>query len=263
MTSKSVKVLIILHKYCTSRQKSVTLHSQTRRSAVRKHEKAHTMQQNFPLQSFGSVCASASKTNLMKIKALVLTLVSIFVLANLDIFAKTAETKNGNATFYGNKWHGRRTSSGSIYHKDSLTCAHRTLPFGTLLKVTNKRNGKEVIVKVTDRGPFRKDAVIDLSMAAAKTIDMVSAGIVPVDIAQVGNMPILNSSDKDNPVLPELELLDPVTGNYYTMTEWHQREQHRKEMAKTNAAKQAETFTAKAQPRYRVLDQNSTAKAGK
>lgn len=201
----------------------------------------------------------------MKIKAILLTLVSIFVLANFDTIAKTNESKSGNATYYGNKWHGRRTSSGSIYHKDSLTCAHRTLPFGTLLKVTNKKNGKEVIVKVTDRGPFRKGAIIDLSMAAAKKIDMVAAGIVPVDIAQVGKLtlPAPVNTDKDNPVLPELELLDPVTGNYYTMTEWQQRDQNRKEMAKGNAAKQSGTFTAKAQPRYRVLNQNSTAKADK
>lgn len=207
---------------------------------------------------------SGAKQYMMKIKTIVLTLLAIFALANLETIAKTYETRSGNATYYGNKWHGRRTSSGSIYHKDSLTCAHRTLPFGTLLKVTNKHNGKEVIVKVTDRGPFRQNAVIDLSLAAAKSIDMLSAGIVPVEIAQVGTMPILPSTtEKDNPVLPELELLDPITGNYYTMTEWQQRDQNRKEMAKTNAAKQAETFTAKAQPRYRMLDQQSTAKVMK
>lgn len=195
----------------------------------------------------------------MKIKVLVLTLLSIFVLANFDLIAKTHDSKSGNATYYGNRSHGRKTSDGSRYHKDSLTCAHRTLPFGTLLKVTNKRNGKEVIVKVTDRGPFRRGAIIDLSMAAAKHIDMVRDGVCPVEIAQVGNVPLTPVNDE--PVLPELELLDPVTGNYYTMTEWQQRDQNRKEMAKNNAAKQPETFTAKAQPRYRVLNQHNTAKA--
>lgn len=195
----------------------------------------------------------------MKIKVLVLTLLSIFVLANFDLIAKTHDSKSGNATYYGNRSHGRKTSDGSRYHKDSLTCAHRTLPFGTLLKVTNKRNGKEVIVKVTDRGPFRRGAIIDLSMAAAKHIDMVKDGVCPVEIAQVGNVPLTPVNDE--PVLPELELLDPVTGNYYTMTEWQQRDQNRKEMAKNNAAKQPETFTAKAQPRYRVLNQHNTAKA--
>lgn len=196
----------------------------------------------------------------MKIKAILLTLVSIFVFANLGINAKTHESKDGNATYYGNKWHGRQTSSGSIYHKDSLTCAHRTLPFGTLLKVTNKRNGKVVVVKVTDRGPFRKGAIIDLSMAAAKRIDMVNDGICPVEIAQVGSMPVLpTTTEKDNPVLPELELLDPVTGNYYTMTEW-QQEQNRKEAAK---AQNPANYTAKAQPRYRVIGQQATAKVAK
>lgn len=67
------------------------------------------------------------------------------------------------ASYYANKFHGRKTASGALYHKDSLTCAHKTLPFGTILKVRNPRNDKEVYVKVTDRGPFIKGRTIDLS----------------------------------------------------------------------------------------------------
>ena len=85
--------------------------------------------------------------------------------------------------------HGRKTSNGGTYHKDSLTCAHRTYPLGTLLKVRNPKNNKEVIVKVTDRGPHRKNLIIDLSYAAAKEIDIVRFGIAPVEISQVEAIP--------------------------------------------------------------------------
>lgn len=201
-----------------------------------------------------------------KVKSLVLVLFALFVVADINVLAENKEQiRQGNATYYGNRWHGRRTSSGEIYHRDSLTCAHRTLPFGTTLLVKNKRNGKEVVVKVTDRGPFRKGAVIDLSMAAARHIDMIRDGICPVEISMVdpGYVPALvpYAKEPDTPVLPELELLDPVTGNYYTMTEWQERETNRKELAKTNAAKNPENFTAKAQPHYRVLGQKNMAKA--
>lgn len=190
-----------------------------------------------------------------KVKSLALVLFAVFVVADINVLADNNRDgiKQGNATYYGNRWHGRRTSSGEVYHRDSLTCAHRTLPFGTTLLVKNKRNGKEVVVKVTDRGPFRKGAVVDLSMAAARKLDMVRDGVCPVEICMVdpGYVPttVPYAKEADEPVLPELELLDPVTGNYYTMTEWQQREANRKEMAKTNAAKNPENFTAKAQPR--------------
>ena len=76
--------------------------------------------------------------------------------------------------------HGRRMADGSMYHKDSLTCAHKKYPFGTLLKVTNLSNGKYVIVEVRDRGPFRRGRIVDLSYSAAKEIDMVSSGVINV-----------------------------------------------------------------------------------
>ena len=91
----------------------------------------------------------------------------------------------GKASYYGNKFHGRRTSDGSRYHRDSLTCAHRTLPFGTLLKVRNVQNGREVVVKVTDRGPFGRGRIVDLSLAAARELDMLSAGVVRVEATPV------------------------------------------------------------------------------
>lgn len=88
----------------------------------------------------------------------------------------------GNATFYSNKFHGCRTSDGGTYHKDSMTCAHKTYPLGSLLKVKNPRNGKEVIVKVTDRGPFSGRLMIDLSYRAADAIGIIRHGIAPVEV---------------------------------------------------------------------------------
>lgn len=131
-----------------------------------------------------------------------------------------AQTLTGNATYYGNRWHGRRTSSGEVYHKDSMTCAHRTLPFGTLLRVTNPKNGKEVVVKVTDRGPFRRGAIIDLSMAAAKEIDMVRDGITYVEAVAVHNTDEMFSPEKSPSLLPELKYWDIRSGSNYTAAQY-------------------------------------------
>lgn len=120
-----------------------------------------------------------------------LTLIIATLLLSLASPLQTlAQKLTGNATYYGNRWHGRRTSSGEPYNKDSMTCAHRTLPFGTLLRVTNPRNGKAVVVRVTDRGPFRKGAIVDLSMAAAKELDIIRQGVAPVEAVAVVNQPV-------------------------------------------------------------------------
>ena len=167
----------------------------------------------------------------------------------------------GKASFYGNGFHGRLTSDGSRYHKDSLTCAHRTLPFGTLLKVTNQKNGKEVVVRVTDRGPFVKGRVVDLSMAAAKELGMVSMGVAPVTVQKVGHAaPKATKARRggkltaaNSYVLPEAKYIDPATGQFYTMQEWKERgEQARQQHLAELAAKQ--------QPRYRILGGKHTAR---
>lgn len=89
----------------------------------------------------------------------------------------------GNATFYHHRLQGHHTSDGGTYHKDSMTCAHKTYPLGTLLKVRNPQNGKEVIVKVTDRGPFNRRLMIDLSYRAADVIDIIRRGVAPVEVS--------------------------------------------------------------------------------
>jgi rare lipoprotein A len=88
----------------------------------------------------------------------------------------------GKASYYGKGANRHFTASGERHYSDSMVCAHKSYPFGTLLKVTNLRNGEEVIVKVNDRGPFVKGRIIDLSYGAAKKIGLVPAGIVEVKV---------------------------------------------------------------------------------
>ena len=83
---------------------------------------------------------------------------------------------DGEASYYGHELAGNRTASGERFNPGALTAAHRTLPLGTRLKVTNKANGKSVIVRINDRGPFIKKRLIDVSLAAARKINMVGAG---------------------------------------------------------------------------------------
>lgn len=97
----------------------------------------------------------------------------------------------GNATYYSNKLKGHHTSDGGKYHPDSLTCAHLTFPFGTILKVRNPKNDKEVIVKVTDRGPHRRRVMIDLSYTAAKELDIIRYGVAKVEITRLDSMPVI------------------------------------------------------------------------
>ncbi|MCH5179063.1 MAG: septal ring lytic transglycosylase RlpA family protein [Prevotellaceae bacterium] len=87
----------------------------------------------------------------------------------------------GIASYYA-KQVKSRMANGMRYHKDSMICAHRTHPFGTLLKVTNLRNNKEVIVKVTDRGPFSRGRIVDLSYGAAEKLGFISSGLTKVSV---------------------------------------------------------------------------------
>lgn len=92
----------------------------------------------------------------------------------------------GYASYYSHKFHNRKTSSGDVYKKNQLTAAHRSLPFGTLIKVTNPRNKKWVIVRINDRGPYNKKRIIDLSFRAAKHLGMVSGkGVIKVYLEEI------------------------------------------------------------------------------
>ncbi|HET8540803.1 MAG TPA: septal ring lytic transglycosylase RlpA family protein [Anaeromyxobacter sp.] len=91
----------------------------------------------------------------------------------------------GVASFYGRRFHGRRTASGARYDMHALTCAHRTAPFGTRLRVTDLDTGLSVVVTVNDRGPFVRGRVVDVSLAAARALGMIERGLARVRIERV------------------------------------------------------------------------------
>ncbi len=88
--------------------------------------------------------------------------------------------EQGQASWYGVPYHGRQASNGEIYDMHKLTAAHRTLPFDTVVRVTNLKNGRKTEVRIIDRGPFVEGRILDLSLEAARQIDMVAAGVAPV-----------------------------------------------------------------------------------
>lgn len=96
--------------------------------------------------------------------------------------AAARELERGNASWYGGKFHGRRTASGENYDKYALTAAHRTLPFGTIVRVRSLTLGHEVDVRINDRGPFAPGRVIDVSQAAAEALGLMEAGVAEVSL---------------------------------------------------------------------------------
>ncbi len=92
-------------------------------------------------------------------------------------------SETGMASYYSESYNGKKTANGEIYHSSEYTAAHKTLPFGTKVKVTNLNNGKSVKVRVNDRGPFIAGRIIDLTRTAAQKLDMVSVGVVKVKIS--------------------------------------------------------------------------------
>ncbi|NEP63423.1 MAG: septal ring lytic transglycosylase RlpA family protein [Symploca sp. SIO2G7] len=95
--------------------------------------------------------------------------------------------RSGMASWYGPGFHGRKSASGERFNQNALTAAHRTLPFGTNVLVTNLNNGRSVIVRINDRGPFIRGRVIDLSVAAARVIGMLNSGVAPVNVQVLDN----------------------------------------------------------------------------
>ncbi|WBX85392.1 septal ring lytic transglycosylase RlpA family protein [Sphingosinicella microcystinivorans] len=101
------------------------------------------------------------------------------------VFASEAELRligSGRASYYADKFDGRRTANGEIFDQDELTAAHRTLPMGSIVKVTCEKTGRSVTVRVNDRGPFTGSRVIDVSKAAARELGMINAGLTDVTL---------------------------------------------------------------------------------
>ena len=119
-------------------------------------------------------------------------------------FISAQEPQKGKASYYSKRATGARTSSGERLHHDSLTCAHRTHPFGTMLKVTNIQNGRSVVVKVTDRGPFGRGRIIDLSYRAARELGMLSQGVAMVTVEPANEL-LIPFKPKDEKHLYEID----------------------------------------------------------
>lgn len=97
-----------------------------------------------------------------------------------------ANSLSGEASWYGPGFHGRLTANGERYDQNAMTAAHKTLKFGTKVKVTNLNNGKSVTVRINDRGPFIDGRIIDVSAAAARSLDMMNSGVAPVRVDILG-----------------------------------------------------------------------------
>ena len=147
---------------------------------------------------------------------------SLFSFHSSLLSAQTVQ--KGKATFYSKRATGARTANGERLHHDSLTCAHRTYPFGTLLRVKNPANGKEVVVRVTDRGPFIRGRIIDLSWRAAKELGIIAAGVAMVEIEKVttqNGVPFRQTDDDTQ--LPDFE----ITPSSTLYDEWQERMRER------------------------------------
>ena len=118
------------------------------------------------------------------------TLTLLLICGSLSLYAQ----QRGIASYYSKRATGAMTASGERLHHDSMTCAHRTHPFGTMLHVKNPANGREVVVRVTDRGPFRRGRIIDLSWGAAKELGILSQGIAQVEVKEMGAGAVYHSA---------------------------------------------------------------------
>lgn len=200
----------------------------------------------------------------MQIKKIILTMACALFLFDGAAEAQTVHSR-GLATYYGGYRTARRTSNGETFNEEAMTCAHRTLPFGTLLKVREVSTGNEVVVRVTDRGPFGPGRIIDLTKGAARKLGMIRKGVTQVEISIVGKAD--KNGNTDNRMLPELQLYDPATGAFYASSEYVERQKQQEAEAKKReeaARKQKMQARAKTQkPRWRVMNDKLTAKAGK
>jgi rare lipoprotein A len=165
-------------------------------------------------------------------------IIAVFVTASVFCAAQTQPNPEGGtfrqegiASWYGAEFEGRPTASGELFDPSQLTAAHPSLPFGTILRVTNKHNHKQVTVRVNDRGPFVSARIIDLSRAAAEALDMISTGTAPVLVendkaaalsAAAAPLPAALTKPADTPPPataapvappPEASLLSPVPQN--------------------------------------------------
>lgn len=174
----------------------------------------------------------------------------MLLMATITCLSLWGQQQQGKASYYSKRATGARTASGARVHHDSMTCAHKYYPFGTMLKVTNLSNKKSVVVKVTDRGPFAKGRIIDLSWGAAKAIGMLSQGIAPVMVEVVDETPI-PMRPKDDLDLPKMDF-ELAETNYDFTDKWQESGERQEASAKP-----------KAQTRQKNRRNTDSAKKGK
>lgn len=182
---------------------------------------------------------------------------AVLTLLLLIATALTSDAQQkGKASYYSRRANGARTSSGVRLNNDSLVCAHRTHPFGTLLNVKNPANGKEVVVKVIDRGPHIRGRVIDLSYEAARQLGILAAGVALVEVSVHEELNVPFKSEKGSQTELDLELPAPEDG-FDLQPEWQRgREKGIKDTPqhsadKTEAAKHNRTLRKKTTKKQR------------
>ncbi len=131
-----------------------------------------------------------------------------------DLMTELGKTQTGLASFYAPKFEGRKTYFGEIFDNQEMTAAHPTLPYNTLIEVTNTVNNKKVTVRINDRGPHAKSRVLDLSRSAAREIGMVATGVANVIVKVIGQNGLVLFASQKIPTpasqLPEVAPMKPV-----------------------------------------------------
>lgn len=137
----------------------------------------------------------------------------IFLFLSHFVFAEVFAS-NVEASYYADKFHGRKTASGEIFNMYDMTCAHKTLPFGTILRVTNLKNNKSVDVRVNDRGPFVKGREIDVSKSAAQKLGMVGSGTARVKIEIADGLVAKKTADEKSAPAYAANFWDVQVGSF-------------------------------------------------
>jgi rare lipoprotein A len=130
-------------------------------------------------------------------------MIKIFLLFTTLLFFSTtllsrSTIEIGKASYYADKFHGRKTASGELYERKKFTAAHKTLPFNTIVKITSKKDKKSVIVRINDRGPHVKKRIIDLSRIAAEKINLINVGEAQVILTVIGMGKTSENPDQDS-----------------------------------------------------------------
>lgn len=128
----------------------------------------------------GAAVAQSSSGARRICRAAVVCFLLLFLAVPVNPAAAETYADRGGASWYGTSAHGKQTANGEVYNRNALTAAHKQLPFGTIIRVHNLKNGKQVLVRVNDRGPFVNGRVVDLSQKAAQILGMTKSGVVPV-----------------------------------------------------------------------------------